>query len=175
MNPFCKFFCSVILFLGTLMNVFTQNVCITGGMSIYNECNNGQGCTGGCDLTEFSWFGAMCNCTSFSGNCFGASGSGGQQQKSTIITIPAGCSSTLSASFRQRCNSNGCNNCGTNCSNNATNCSSTTGCGNSGLDGGDNFSIEGSAAPTSTNMITHSGTPLYSQSGNRFTVTGGWQ
>lgn len=165
---------SILLILSFLLSsiVFAQITCISGGMSIYSECNNGQGCTGGCDLTEFSWFGPMCNCTLFSGNCFGANGSGGQQVKSTIISIPTSCSSTLSASFRQRCNGNGCVNCGTNCSNNASNCSSGTGCGNSGLDNGDNFSIEGSSAPTSTNLVTHSGSPSYSQSGNKFTVTG---
>lgn len=169
---FIKIFNKVILIqiLYVLHNFLSgQTTCISGGMSIYAECNNGQGCTGGCDLTEFSWFGPMCNCTSFTGNC-----SNGFQVKSTIITINSSCSATLSASFRQRCNGQGCNNCGTLCTNSsATNCASTTGCGNSGMDGGDYFSITGSAAPTSTNMITHSGSPSSSQTGNTFKVTGG--
>jgi hypothetical protein len=173
---FIKIFNKVFLIqiLYVLHNfLYGQTTCISGGMSIYAECNSGQGCTGGCDLTEFSWFGPMCNCQQNSGNCFGSSGSGGQQVKSTIFTINSNCSATLSATFRQRCNGSGCTNCGTNCSNNATNCSSTTGCGNSGMDAGDYFSITGSAAPTSTNIITHSGSPSYSKTGNTFKVTGG--
>jgi hypothetical protein len=146
--------------------LYSQTTCISGAMSIYAECN-GNGCIGGCNLTEFSWFGPMCNCQADAGNC-----TGGQKVKSTIITINSNCSATLSASFRRRCNGNGCTNCGTDCSNNASNCSSTTGCGDSGMEGGDYFSITGSAAPTSTNIISHSGTPSYSQSGNKFTVTG---
>lgn len=158
---------SILLILSFLLSsiVFAQITCIQGGMSIYSEC--GTGCVNGCNLSEFSWFGQMCDCSSgSSGNCSPSI------TKSTIVSIPPSCSSTLSASFRRRCNGNGCNSCGSSCTNTGGSSCPNGGCGASGMDSGDNFSVEGSSAPTSTNMITHSGSPNYSQSGNKFTISG---
>ncbi|MBI2721908.1 MAG: T9SS type A sorting domain-containing protein [Bacteroidetes bacterium] len=75
---------------------------LSGGMGIYSACNNGQGCTSGCDLsTTYGGFGPMCNGTVNNGNCFG-SASGGHQTMSTAFTLPAGCTGVITAEFKKR-------------------------------------------------------------------------
>ncbi|MBS1651416.1 MAG: hypothetical protein JSU07_05320 [Bacteroidetes bacterium] len=103
-------------------------------MGIYNACNNGQGCTGGCNLTAYSWFGAMCNGTSNNGNCFGATASGGQQTMQTSFSLPPGCTANFTTEFIKRGGS----------------------CPNSGMDGGDLLGVN-SLASYGTNLYTCTG------------------
>jgi hypothetical protein len=75
---------------------------LNGGMGIYDACNNGQGCTGGCNLAAtYTGFGNMCNGTANNNNCFG-SGSGGHQDMSTSFSLPAGCTAVVTAEFKKR-------------------------------------------------------------------------
>jgi hypothetical protein len=75
---------------------------LSGGMGIYDACNNGQGCTSGCNLAAtYTGFGNMCNGTANNNNCFGSS-SGGHQSMSTSFSIPAGCSAIVTAEFKKR-------------------------------------------------------------------------
>lgn len=75
---------------------------LSGGMGIYDACNNGQGCTGGCNLAAtYTGFGNMCNGTANNNNCFG-SGSGGHQDMSTSFSLPAGCTALVTAEFKKR-------------------------------------------------------------------------
>lgn len=93
------------------------------------------GCTAGCVLTEFSGPGPFCNGTASSCGACPATG----PSVSAVFSIPAGCSSTMSASFERRCNGIGCSQCTFTC--NTT--SSTYGCCNSGLDANDFVRIRG--------------------------------
>lgn len=158
---FCLFYC----FIPKM--IFTQSTCITGAMSIYDKCGSppgGQGCLGGCNLSEFSWFGSMCNGTAKAGDC-----NNGSKSLTSTFTIPASCTATLSARFSNRCNGNGngCSSCGA--------CSS--GCGSSGMDNGDNLNVGGnSPSPVYTNSTSVGGSPTTNTttnaSGYTLTATG---
>ncbi|MCE3227173.1 MAG: hypothetical protein K0S32_1724 [Bacteroidetes bacterium] len=91
-------------------------------MSIYTACNNGQGCTLSCNLaTTYSAFGPMCNGTANNGNCF-SSASAGHQNMSTVFTLPAGCTASITTEFEKRAGA----------------------CTNSGMDGSDKLGINSS-------------------------------
>jgi hypothetical protein len=111
--------------------ISTSGCTLSGGMSIYSACNNGQGCASGCDLTAYSWFGQQCNGTAFTGNCFSVTGTGGQQSMSTNIVLPAGCIANFTAEFKQRAGA----------------------CNNAGADGGDKLGINTNSI-SGTNVYT---------------------
>lgn len=111
----------------------------------------------------------MCNGTGYTGDC-----SNGSQTALTTFGIPAGCTATISASIRTRCNGNGCTSCGTSCGNTG----GGTGCGGSGLDAGDQLRVGGnSTSPVHTSTSLISGSPstatTTNASGYTLTATGG--
>ena len=106
---------------------------LSGGLSIYDACNNGQGCISGCNLAlTYSYFGNQCNGASITGNCFGASGSGGEQTKSTSFILPSGCTANVVVEMKKR----------------------TGGCTNSGADAGDYIQVSGSGGSSTPATIT---------------------
>lgn len=156
-------FSFIVIFIKS--NLLSQSTCITGAMSIMSTC--GSGCICYCDLSEYSWFGQMCNGTSNTGAC-------SAQNLSTSFTLPSGCTCTISARFSNRCNGSGCANCGTNCNN--TTCGSS-GCGASGMDSGDQLQVGGnSTSPVYTNSTSVGGSPstatTTNASGYTLTATG---
>lgn len=124
----------------------------SGAMSIYDKCNNGQGCTSGCDLTAYSNLGyTMCDGSANNSNCFGAANPGGQQLQGLVINIPAGCTMSVTVEFKTRGGA----------------------CSNSGMDNGD-YLIIGSTTYTGTGnanisqSITQTGGSIFiEQSANR--------
>lgn len=160
-----KIFLLLLFCMGLSYKNWSQTTCFSGAMSIYDQCNNGQGCTNNCNLTEFNWYGSMCNGSFYASNCFGASGGAGQQTLNTTFSIPSGCTATVVASFLPRCNGNGCSNCGSNC--NYTGTGSGSGCGNSGLDNGDKLLVGGnSTSPVYTNTNATTGSPTVTSTTN---------
>jgi hypothetical protein len=141
-----------------------QTTCFSGALGIYSSCGSppgGQGCVAGCNLSEFNWFGPMCNGASSTGTC-----SNGSHAIVTTFGIPAGCTATISATVRTRCNGIGCT-CG--------NTGSGTGCGASGLDSGDQLRVGGnSTSPVYTNSQVISGSPSTATTTNAsgYTLTG---
>ncbi len=105
--------------------VSTSGCTISGAMSVYSPCNNGQGCEAGCNLTAFSAFGPMCNGTGFTGNCFNSSG--GHQIVTTSVTLPSGCTANITAEFKPR-----------------------AGCPSAGVDSGDSLLIKGYGGTSSS-------------------------
>lgn len=132
--------------LGVCLNVNAQCT-FNGAMSIYDACNGGQGCTGGCDLTAYQLISGytMCNGTAFNGNCFGASGSGGEQLQGVTITVPAGCTMMVTAEFKKRGAS----------------------CPNSGMDNGDKLILNGTTYTGSSNTDM---TQSVTQTGGSITI-----
>ncbi|MCX8079881.1 MAG: hypothetical protein N3F09_01445 [Bacteroidia bacterium] len=138
-----------------IINFFSQTTCFTGAKGIFSNCGSppgGQGCQGGCDLSEFSWFGTMCNGTHFSGDC-----SNNHQTSVTTFQIPSGCTATISARVSTRCNGNGCTSCGTSCSNTSP---SGSGCGASGLDSGDQLRVGGNSTTPVFTSFSGTGTAV---------------
>lgn len=122
-----------IFFLLILPYIFKCQCIINAAMGVYTACNNGQGCTSGCNLTAYSAYGPMCNGTSVSGNCFGST-SAGQQNMATSYVLPAGCTAVVNAEFKKRGGA----------------------CTNSGMDGGDLIGINSNGA-SGTNAGTCGG------------------
>jgi hypothetical protein len=125
---------------------------ISGAMSIYDKCNNGQGCTTGCDLTSYSNLGYnMCDGSSNNSNCFGVANPGGQQLQGIVFNIPSGCTMSVTVEFKTRGGS----------------------CSNSGMDNGDYLKINGTTYTGSgnadiTQSITQTGGSIFiEQSANR--------
>lgn len=165
-------FLIVITFLECFeFKLVAQTTCFSGALGIFSLCGSpsGQGCVTGCNLSEFNWFGTMCNGTGYAGDC-----SNGNQTAITTFVIPSGCTATISASIRTRCNGSGCTSCGTNCGNTG----GGTGCGGSGLDAGDQLRVGGnSSSPVHTSTSLISGSPTTATttnaSGYTLTTTGG--
>ena len=124
----------------------------TGAMSIFDKCNNGQGCTSGCDLTAYANLGyTMCDGSANNSNCFGAANPGGQQLQGVVFNIPSGCTMSVTVEFKTRGGA----------------------CSNSGMDNGD-YLIIGSTTYTGTGnanitqSITQTGGSIFiEQSANR--------
>jgi len=114
-----KYTCFIILFHS--VSLVKSQCTISGGMSVFTACNNGQGCSAGCDLTAYNQYGPQCNGTANTGNCFGATSSNGHQAVYTSYQIPAGCTATVTADFMPR-----------------------TGCSASGVDANDSLVLGGS-------------------------------
>jgi len=87
---------------GTIPISFSQ--CPSGEIGITGA---GCGCLSGCNLTSFG--GPNCS-PAVTGNCGGASGSGGQMAMSVDISVPNGCTFTVTATMQNRgasCSSSG--------------------------------------------------------------------
>lgn len=119
----------IFFYLAVSLGKITGQCTISGGMSVYLPCDNGTGCLSGCNLTAYNWFGPMCNGTAVSGNC-----STGSKNVSTQYQIPAGCTATVTAEFKNR-----------------------TGCSASGIDVGDNLSITSSGGVIVSESGAYSG------------------
>ncbi len=125
---------------------------LNGAMSIYDKCNNGQGCTSGCDLTAYSNLGyTMCDGTANNSNCFVANNPGGQQLQGLTIYIPTGCTMSVTVEFKKRGGS----------------------CTNSGMDNGDYLKINSTTYTGSGNadiiqsVVQTGGSITIEQSANR--------
>ncbi len=124
----------------------------SGAMSIFDKCNNGQGCTTGCDLSTYSNLGyTMCDGSANNSNCFGAANPGGQQLQGIVFNIPSGCTMSVTVEFKTRGGA----------------------CSNSGMDNGDYLKINGTTYTGTGNAdITQSisqtgGSIFIEQSANR--------
>ncbi len=124
----------------------------SGAMSIFDKCNNGQGCTTGCDLSTYSNLGyTMCDGSTNNSNCFGAANPGGQQLQGIVFNIPSGCTMSVTVEFKTRGGA----------------------CSNSGMDNGDYLKINGTTYTGTGNAdITQSisqtgGSIFIEQSANR--------
>lgn len=102
MKQILQLACFSFLWIGTNSSVFSQ--CPSGTLGITGA---GCGCLSGCNLTSFG--GPNCS-PAVTGNCGGASGAGGQMAMNTSISVPNGCTFTVTAAMQNRgasCSSSG--------------------------------------------------------------------
>lgn len=147
------YFGLVVIFYFIFNSLNGQTVCYN--MAVQGWSNTG--CTNGCNLSEFSGLPNPCTSSSSAGSASSISFTLG-------FTISAGCNGTLTAYYGRRCNGNDCGSCSS-----CSGMSSSNGCCNSGLDGGDKLVVGGSGGTGVT--LTHT---LYNNSsGGMYTFTCG--